>query len=106
MLPLAILFAVTAVLDPAPTVTGNCSPTRVHFNGHIRSDAPGSVTYTWLRSNQAAGRTFTLKFEQPGSLPVSYDLLVRKAESGSVMLRVVFPHQVDSAKVKYQATCR
>lgn len=100
-----MLFAVSAVLDPTPAVTGNCSPTRVHFNGHIRSDAPGSVTYTWLRSNQPAGRTFTVKFEQPGSLPVSYDLLVRKAESGTVMLRVVFPQQADSDKVKYRATC-
>jgi len=101
-----VLFAVSAALDPAPAVTGNCNPTRVHFSGHIRSDTAGAVTYTWLRSSQAAGRTFTVRFDEAGSVPVSYDVLLRKAESGTVVLRVVFPQQSDSAKVQYHVMCK
>ncbi|HXA49511.1 MAG TPA: hypothetical protein VNV86_04365 [Candidatus Acidoferrum sp.] len=106
MLPLLTLAAVTAVLDPVPVMTGNCNPTRVHFTGHIASDIAGKVTYTWLRANKPAGQTLTVNFDKPGSVPVSYDLMIRKPEDGSVMLRVVLPQQNDSARVKFHVTCK
>ena len=103
---LAAALAVTALLDPAPTFTGNCNPTRVHFTGHITSDAPAQVTYTWVRLNAPAGRTFTVTFDKPGTVPVTLDLLLRKSEEGAVSLRVVLPQPVESAKVKYHVTCK
>jgi hypothetical protein len=106
VLSLLTLAAVTAILDPAPVVTGNCNPTRVHFTGHITSDIAGKVTYTWLRANKPAGQTLTVNFEKPGSAPVSYDVMIRKPEEGFVMLRVVLPQQSDSARVKYHVTCK
>lgn len=106
MLALLTLAAVTAVLDPPPVMTGNCSPTRVHFTGHITSDIAGKVTYTWMRPNKPAGQAFTVNFEKPGSVPVSYDLMIRKPEEGFVMLRVVLPQQSDSARVQYRVTCK
>jgi len=103
----SIAFAViTAVLDPAPTLSGNCNPTRVHFTGHITSDTPGKVTYTWVRLNQPAGRTITADFDKPGAVTVTYDLLIHKAEDGAVMLRVLLPQQSDSAKVKFHVSCK
>jgi hypothetical protein len=101
-----LLAAVTASLDPSPSLSGNCNPTRVHFTGHITSNTPGKFTYTWVRTDHPASRTITVDFEKPGSAPVSFDILVRKAEKGAVMLRVVFPQQNDSAQVKYQVTCK
>jgi len=106
---LALLIAAAAIqasLDPAPAVTGACNPTRVHFSGRIAADAPTKVTYTWVRVNQPAGRTYTLNFDKAGAAPVTYDVLLRKSDEGWVMLRVVFPERVESAKVKYKVTCK
>ena len=100
LLPLAL----SATLD-APILSGNCNPTRVHFMGHITSDVPAKVTYTWTRPNQPASRTFTLEFTQAGTLPISYDLFFGKAEDGWVMLRVLLPEKADSPRVKYQVKC-
>ena len=105
MLP-ALALAITALLDPNPTLTGNCNPTRVHFTGRISADAPGQVTYTWVRLNSPAGRTFTASFDKPGTLPVTLDLLIRKSEEGAVTLRIVLPQSAESAKVKYRVTCK
>ena len=102
LLPLAIAVALTA----PPAITGNCNPTRVHFTGTITSDAPAKVTYTWVRPNQPPGRTYTLDFSQAGSLPVTYDILLRKREQGWVALRVIWPEKAESAKVKYQVECK
>jgi len=102
----ALALAVTAILDPAPTLTGNCNPTRVHFTGRISSDAPGQVTYTWVRVNAPAGRTITANFEKPGPLPVTLDLLIRKPEEGAVTLRMVLASAAESAKVKYRVVCK
>jgi hypothetical protein len=105
VLPLA-LAAITATLDPSPQLTGNCNPTRVHFTGHISSDAPVKVTYTWVRMNYPAGRTFAVDFNQPGTAAVSFDILLRKAEKGAVILKVVFPTTVESSKIEYQVKCK
>ena len=106
MAPLLLLAAISAALEPSAAITGNCNPTRVHFTGRITVDAPVKVTYTWVRTNYPAGRTVSIDFNQAGSAPVGYDLLLRKNEEGSVMLRVVFPQQVESAKVKYKVSCK
>jgi hypothetical protein len=104
---LPILFAtITAVLDPNPTLSGNCNPTQVHFTGRISSDTAGQVTYSWNRLNHPAGRTFTVNFEKPGTLPVSLDLFIRKSEEGSVALRLVLPKTGESSKVKYKVACK
>jgi hypothetical protein len=103
-IPLAL--AITVALDPSPALSGNCAPTRVHFTGHIASDGPAKVTYTWVRVNQPPGRTYTLDFPQAATLPVTYDLLVRKSEQGWVALRVILPQQKDSAKVQFEVKCK
>ncbi len=106
MVPLLILAAVSAVLDPSPALSGNCNPTRVHFTGHITVSGPTRVTYAWERVNYPAGRTFTVDFDKAGTVPVTYDLLLRKAETGTVTLKIVLPVQSESAKVAYKVTCK
>ena len=71
MLPaLLASLALKATLDHPPVITGNCNPARVHFAGHIIADAPGPVKYTWVRSDKPSTATFTLTFDEAGSLPV------------------------------------
>ena len=103
LLPIAL--ATAAVLDPFPIFSGNCNPTRVHISGRITADAPGKITYTWVRPNYPASRTFTLEFAKPGSQLVTYDMFLHKPEHGWVMLRVVLPEKAESAKVAYQVRC-
>lgn len=106
MLPLIALAAITAVLDPNPLITGNCNPTRVHFTGRISSDAPASITYTWIRLNHPAGPAQTLTLAKPGSAPVTFDLFLRKSEDGAVLLRILMPRETDTAKIRYRVTCK
>jgi hypothetical protein len=106
MLPLLLAaFAVKPTLERPPAITGNCKPARVHFTGRIRADAPGPVKYTWVRSDKPSTATFTLNFTQAGSLPVTYDWLLKGPADGWVVLQVISPETANSGKVQFQVTC-
>jgi hypothetical protein len=106
MLPLLLAaFALKPTLDHPPTITGNCNPARVHFSGRISADAPGPVKYTWVRSDKPSTATFILNFSQPGSLPVTYDWLLKGPADGWVVLQVVSPESANSGKVRFQVKC-
>jgi hypothetical protein len=90
----------------APVITGNCKPARVHFAGHIHSDAAGPVKYTWVRSDKPSTATFTLNFTAPGDLPVTYDWLLKGPAEGWVVLQVISPEKVNSGKLRFDVTCR
>jgi hypothetical protein len=106
MLPLLLAaLAVKPTLDHAPVITGNCNPARVHFTGHISADAPGPVKYTWVRSDRPSTATFTLSFAQAGSLPVTYDWLLKGPADGWVVLQVISPEAANSGKVRFQVKC-
>jgi hypothetical protein len=106
VLPLLLAaFALKPTLDHPPAITGNCNPARVHFTGHIRADAPGPVKYTWVRSDKPSTATFTLSFTGPGSLPVTYDWLLKGPAHGWVVLQVVSPEAANSGMVHFQVKC-
>lgn len=106
MLPfLLAAFALKATLDQPPAITGNCHPARVHFTGHITADAPGPARYTWVRSDKPSTATFTLNFTKPGSLPVTYDWLLKGPADGWVVLAVIAPNAANSGKVRFQVKC-
>ena len=106
MLPLLLAaFALKPTLDHPPAITGNCNPARVHFTGHIRADAPGPVKYTWVRSDKPSTATFTLNFTAPGSLPVTYDWLLKGPAHGWVVLQVISPEAANSGMVRFQVKC-
>lgn len=98
-------FKVGLELDAPPTITGNCSPTRVHFTGRINGTGPGEATFEWVRSDHAASQPHTLRFTKAGPLPVTYDWMLRKGYSGWVALRVLSPIQIESRKVEFQVNC-
>jgi|SRR5215470_13825088 len=99
------VLAIKAVLSPAQ-ITGNCAPSRVHFTGRISSDSAGPVRYTWVRSDKPSSNTFTLQFDKPGSLPVTYDWLLKGPADGWVVLQVASPEKVHSEKVRFEVTCK
>ena len=106
VLPLLLAaLALKPTLDHPPLITGNCHPARVHFTGRISSDAPGPVKYTWVRSDKPSTATFTLNFTAPGSLPVTYDWLLKGPAGGWVVLQVISPEQADSGMVRFQVKC-
>ena len=106
MLPfLLAVFALKATLDQPPAITGNCHPARVHFTGHITADAPGPARYTWVRSDKPSTAIFTLNFTKPGSLPVTYDWLLKGPADGWVVLAVIAPNAANSGKVRFQVKC-
>jgi|SRR5215467_327965 len=90
----------------APVITGNCNPTRVHFTGTIRSDAPGPVRYTWVRSDKPSSNTLTLEFAKPGESAVTYDWLFREAGEGWVVLQVLSPVKTRSEKARFAVNCK
>ena len=106
MLPLLLAaLAIKPVLDHPPAITGNCNPARVHFTGRIAADAPGPVKYTWVRSDKPSTSTFTLNFTTPGSLPVTYDWLLKGPADGWVVLQVISPQTVNSGIVRFHVKC-
>ena len=106
MLPLLLAaLAIKATLDHPPAITGNCNPARVHFTGHIAAEAPGPVKYAWVRSDKPSTSTFTLNFTTPGSLPVTYDWLLKGPADGWVVLQVISPQTVNSGMVRFHVKC-
>jgi hypothetical protein len=106
MLPLLLAaLSVTAALDDPPRITGHCHPSRVHFTGRITATGAGAVRYAWVRSDKPSTATFPLKFDKPGSLPVTYDWIVQGPAHGWVVLHVISPESVHSEKVKFEVNC-
>jgi hypothetical protein len=104
LLPAAL--AIKAIVSTPPQITGNCDPARVHFTGRISNDAAGPVRYTWVRSDKPSTNTFTLQFDKPGSLPVTYDWLLKGPAEGWVVLHVLTPDKVHSEKVRFEVNCK
>ena len=89
-----------------PVITGNCSPSRVHFAGRIESSAAGALKYSWVRSDKPSSATFDLKFDAPGSLPVTYDWILKGPAEGWVVLQVISPEKVNSGKIRFELKCK
>ena len=106
LLLLLAALAVKPTLDRPPAITGNCHPARVHFTGHIAADAPGPVKYTWVRSEKPSTASFTLNFTAPGSLPVTYDWLLKGSADGWVVLQVIAPERANSGMVRFHVKCK
>ena len=57
------------------------------------------------RSDKPSTATFTLNFTAPGSLPVTYDWLLKGPADGWVVLQVILPEKANSGKVRFQVKC-
>lgn len=98
-------FKVGIAVDE-PSMSGNCHPTRVHFNARINATAPGEVEYQWVRSDNANVPVRTLRFTRPGPLPVSFDWSLGRSLDGWVALKILSPNPIQSRRVAFAVTCR
>jgi len=77
-------------------------PIRVVFNGYITVDGPGTVAYTFTRSDGASTPIFKLQFQQAGSQPVTTDWTLGDERnlpsySGWQAIKILSPNQLESS---------
>lgn len=110
-------LAVTDTSSPTMSVTsvagdvdahsyyGPC-PKVFNFTAVITANAAGAVSYRWERSDAASAPTQTLNFGAAGSQTVSTQWsLSRTPFAGWMVLHVLSPNDISSAKVSFTLTC-
>jgi len=81
---------------------GPC-PVTIRFNGSITMNGPGTVKYTFTRSDGATGPVSTLEFKAPGTQAVSTDWTLGDANSlpsyaGWQTITILSPNQLESSR--------
>jgi hypothetical protein len=99
--------AVTAVADPA-RYEGPC-PGQITFTGWITTDGPGTLQYTWTRSDGAVAPVVTLEFETAGTKRVTTTWTLGgpglPSYSGWEALRIVWPTPMESNQAHFTVSC-
>jgi hypothetical protein len=96
------VFAVTeAGLSPDEAkVLGPC-PATITFTGYITTNGPGTVTYTFTRSDGARGPAFTLAFKDAGTQAVTTTWTLGgtalAAYDGWQAIKILTPNEVESS---------
>jgi hypothetical protein len=91
-------------LDPQPSLSGACHPTKAHFTGRIRTTGPMEVTYQWLRSD-GAHTEHTLNFSKAQTHGVTTDWSLSKNYSGWMQLVIVSPKRMQTTKANFKVQC-
>src|SRR5437588_9460300 len=83
-------------------LSGPC-PIKVVFNGYIKTDGPGTVKYTFTRSDGATGPVLTTDFKEAGRQPVSTDWTLGDASvlphfEGWQAIRILYPNEIESSR--------
>jgi serine/threonine protein kinase/tetratricopeptide (TPR) repeat protein len=93
-----------ATLQADPTHYVGPAPARIAFRGKITADGPGTVSYTFLRSDGAAGPVHTLTFDKAGVKEVS-TAWFRSGKfnvDGWQAIKVLSPNYVVSEKARFK----
>jgi hypothetical protein len=97
----ARVTAVTLQADPRE-YTGPL-PARIEFRGQITVDGPGTVNYTFLRSDNSRGPVRTLTFDKAGTKEVStLWMLGRDKVAAWQALKVMGVNEVVSEKAEFK----
>lgn len=93
------------------TLSGKC-PMRVAFTGYITANGPGTVKYTFVRSDGATGPVHSIDFKTAGTQPVTTDWTLGDASAlpfyeGWQAVKVLSPNEVESSREtgKFSITC-
>jgi hypothetical protein len=89
--------------------SGRC-PVLITFKGAIKANGPGTVTYTFARSDGARGPVYRLIFEQAGIKEVSTtwrlgDRSALPSFEGFEEIRILSPNPMGSNKAKFRIKC-
>lgn len=85
----------------------NTCPAKVDFNGSITMNGPGTVRYTFVRSDGATGPTYSLNFPnfKGGTKAVDTSWTLNKDYSGWVRIKVLSPNLVESSNASFNLNC-
>ena len=104
-------FRVTEALLKADAtgMSGPC-PLKVVFNGYITANGPGTVKYTFERSDGATGPAYAVEFKEAGTQAVSTDWTLGDASAlpqfdGWQAIRILSPNELRSDKALFKGTC-
>lgn len=91
-------------------MSGPC-PIKVVFNGYIKTNGPGTVKYTFTRSDGATAPVLTMDFKEAGRQPVSTDWTLGDARllphfEGWQTIRILSPNDYESNKAKFEIDCK
>ncbi len=105
-------FRVTEALlkTDGEMMNGPCPP-RVVFSGYITANGPGTVKYTFTRSDGIAGPTYAMEFKEAGSKDVSNEWVLENASGtprfvGWQSISVLTPNQFKSDQAWFKGSCR
>lgn len=104
-------FKVTAVSVTVsePEYRGFC-PHKFTFTGRITVNRPGTVHYTWVRSDNIPRKTYTLLFRQAGTLAVTHSWELGSKTMGSfkdqwARIEILTPNPRVSNQAEFDLTC-
>lgn len=105
-------FAVTGVtLAPDEAKPSGPCPVRVTFTGRITANGPGTVKYTFVRSDGATGPVFALEFKEAGTQRVTTSWTLGGAGlptyEGWQAIRILSPGEAESdrGEGRFQMSC-
>lgn len=107
--PTLVPFSVTGVTAAvAPTTSAVC-PTTYNFSASITTNAAGTVTYKWERSDGAGAPTETISFASAGTQTVT-DTWMRGVTTppgtpGWERVHILTPNDLTSNKAELTQTC-
>ena len=103
------LPSMTATLTGTPESYQGMCPVEIRFKGAINTTRPGRVHYKFIRSDGAYAPTEPASFDTSGAREVSTTWTVGTAEQsryeGWMMLKVVYPNEIESTRVRFKVTC-
>jgi hypothetical protein len=81
---------------------GRC-PMKITFTGDITVSAPGTVKYTFLRSDGAGTRIYEIRFKEAGTQPVSTEWTLGWSRSatqinGGIRLKILAPNEIVTSR--------
>jgi hypothetical protein len=103
------LPSMTVTLTGAPESYKGVCPVVIRFKGAINTTRPARVHHKFARSDGAYSPTETAHFDTAGSKELTANWTVGTAEQsryeGWMMLRVVYPDEIESPKTRFRVVC-
>lgn len=85
----------------------NTCPAKVDFAGSITMNGPGTVRYTFVRSDGATGPVYSLNFPnfKGGTKVVNTSWTLGKSYEGWLRIKVLSPNMVESSNANFDLNC-
>ncbi len=100
------LQVTSAKLVSTPEVYDGQCPVTLRFNGEITATGKGPVQYTFIRSDGATARTYTLDFNGAETKAVDTTWTISLAAfNGWVAIKILSPNELESEHAFFKGTC-